>query len=347
MNKTDLPPLPAQPAGVPWPTDAWPTGELPDNMDKARFARLMDAAFGENPSAELGETFGTVIVKGGKLVHEQYAPDYGPDRTCPSWSKAKSITHALVGVLVGDGKIDIHAPADVPEWAAPGDPRGRITLDLLLRMSSGLVFREDYVPEHPSDVIAMLWGEGKDDTAHFAASFALAHEPGSHWSYASGTTNIVSRCAARAAGASGPDFHRFMRERLFDPLGMKSPTPKFDKAGTFIGSSFCFCRPRDFARFGLLYLRGGIWEGKRLLPEGWADYARTPTWQQAGAEAPYGAHWWLGLAGPGSFSANGFEGQYTVLIPELDMVLVRNGKTPLEMKENPKKWIAEVVDCFR
>lgn len=347
MSKTELPPLPAQPAGVPWPTGDWAKGDLPDDMDKARFARLMDAAFRENPSPELGETFGTVIVKGGKLIHEQYAQGYGPERTCPSWSKAKSITHALIGILVGDGKIDIHAPADVPEWSAPGDPRKAITLDLLLRMSSGLAFREDYVPDHPSDVIAMLWGEGKDDTAHFAASFPLEHEPGSYWSYASGTTNIVSRCAARALGAKGEDFHRFMRERLFDPLGMKTPVPKFDAAGTFIGSSFCFCSPRDFARFGLLYLRDGVWEGKRLLPEGWVDYARTPTWQQQGAEAPYGAHWWLGLAGPGSFSANGYEGQNTVIIPDLDMVVVRNGKTPLELKENPKKWIAEVVDCFR
>lgn len=347
MNKTELPTLPAQPAGVPWPTSDWPKDGLPEDMDKARFARLMDAAFSENPSAELGETFGTVIVKGGKLIHEQYAQTHAPEYTCPSWSKAKSITHALVGILVGDGKIDIHAPADVPEWSAPGDPRKAITLDLLLRMSSGLGFREDYMPEHPSDVIAMLWGEGKDDTAHFAASFPLEHEPGSYWSYASGTTNIVSRCATRALGAKGEDFHRFMRERLFDPLGMKTPVPKFDAAGTFIGSSFCFCSPRDFARFGLLYLRDGVWEGERLLPEGWVDYARTPTWQQQGAEAPYGAHWWLGLAGPGSFSANGYEGQYTVIIPDLDMVVVRNGKTPLELKENPKKWIAEVVDCFR
>lgn len=347
MSKTELPPLPAQPAGVPWPTSEWVTGDLPDNMDKGRFARLMDAAFAENPSAELGETFGTVIVKGGKLIHEQYARTHTPEHTCPSWSKAKSITHALVGILVGDGKIDIHAPADVPEWSAPGDPRKAITLDLLLRMSSGLGFREDYMPEHPSDVIAMLWGEGKDDTAHFAASFPLEHEPGSYWSYASGTTNIVSRCAARALGAKGEDFHSFMRERLFDPLGMKTPVPKFDAAGTFIGSSFCFCSPRDFARFGLLYLRDGVWEGERLLPEGWVDYARTSTWQQQGAEEPYGAHWWLGLAGPGSFSANGYEGQYTVIIPDLDMVVVRNGKTPLELKENPKKWIAEVVDCFR
>ena len=344
---TALPPLPAQPEGTPWPTGDWPRGDLPANMDRVRFQRLMDHAFAATPPADLGETFGTVIIKGGRLIHEQYAGTHRPDATCPSWSKAKSITHALVGMLAKDGKIDIHAPADVPEWQGSGDPRRGITLDQLLRMSSGLAFREDYVPEHPSDVIEMLWGAGKEDVAHFAASFPLEHEPGSFWSYASGTTNIVARAAARAANAFGPDFEAFMRERLFGPLGMTSPMPKFDKAGTFIGSSFCYCTPRDFARFGLLYLRDGVWEGKRLLPEGWVDYARTPTWQQAGAEEPYGAHWWLGLAGPGSFSANGFEGQYTVVIPDLDMVIVRNGKTSLEMKQNPKKWIADIAECFR
>lgn len=346
--KTKLPPLPAQPAGVPWPTAAWPEGGLPPGTDKARFQRLMDHAFAAEVPADLGETHAVVVIKGGRLVHEQYWTGFGPDVTCPSWSKGKSITQALVGILVKDGKMDIHAPADVPEWREAGDPRGKITLDLLLRMSSGIAFREDYVPEHPSDVIEMLWGKGEKDTAHFAASFPLEHEPGSHWSYASGTTNIVSRTAARAADAFGPDFEAFMRKRLFDHIGMTSATPKFDEAGTFIGSSFCFCTPRDFARFGTLYLRDGMWDGRRILPEGWADYARTPTWQQAGVEeGPYGAHWWLGLAGPGSFSANGYDGQYTVVVPELDMVVVRHGKTPLEARTNPKTWIAEVVDCFR
>ncbi len=348
LTTEKLAPLPDQPADLFWPTADWPTGDLPPETDKKRLMKLMDHAFAAQAPADLGETHAVVVIKGGKLVHEQYWTGFGPEVTCPSWSKGKSITHALVGILAGDGKMDIHAPADIPEWRDPADPRHAITLDQLLRMSSGLAFREDYVPDHPSDVIEMLWGAGKEDTAHFAASFPLEHEPGTYWSYASGTTNIVSRAAARAANLSGAEFESFMRRRLFDPLGMTSAEPKFDPAGTFIGSSFCFCTPRDFARFGLLYLRDGVWEGRRLLPEGWVDYARTPTWQQPGAEeGPYGAHWWLGIAGPASFSANGYEGQYTVVVPELDMVVVRHGKTPLDMKLNPKSWIADVVDCFR
>jgi CubicO group peptidase (beta-lactamase class C family) len=250
-------------------------------------------------------------------------------------------------MAVLDGRLDIHAPAPVPEWRGAGDPRGAITLDLLLRMSSGLAFVEDYVPDHPSDVIEMLWGAGKDDTAAYAAEKPLEHAPGAHWYYSSGTTNIVSRCTADALGAHGADFEAFMRRRLFEPLGMSSPSPKFDAAGTFIGSSFCFCTAQDFARFGLLYLRGGVWDGRRLLPEGWVDYARTQTWQQPNDDGPYGAHWWLDTGGPGSFAAHGFGGQFIVVVPNLDMVLVRSGDTPLELKLNPKAWIGEVVDCFR
>lgn len=309
---------------------------------------LLAQAFGPGAESHLGETQALVIVQGGRLILERYGAGRGPDETCHSWSKAKSITQALVGILVGDGLIDIHAPADVPEWQGADDPRGAITLDQLLRMSSGLKFNEVYLPDQGSDVIEMLFASGQNDVAGFAAGFPLAHEPGSFWSYSSGTSNIVSRCAARALGKSGPDFEAFMRERLFGPLGMTSPIPKFDEAGTFIGSSFCFATPRDFARFGLLYLRDGVWEGRRLLPEGWVDYARTPTPQNPdGLDDPYGAHWWLGIAGPGSFSANGYDGQFTVVVPDLDMVIVRHGATPLELKGNLPVWIRALADAFR
>jgi len=331
-----LPSLPAQPSATPWPTADWPRGE--PTVDLA----MVDKAF-DDPG-DLGETWALVIVQGGRLVFERYGQGRTADDTCRSWSMAKSITHALAGVLVGDGRLDIHAPADVPEWRASGDPRGAITLDQLLHMSSGLAFVEAYVPGEASDVIEMLFGRGADDVAAFAAAFPLAHPPGSFFSYSSGTSNIVSRCLARAAGAHGPAFEAFMRQRLFGPLGMTSAAPRFDAAGTFIGSSFCFATARDFARFGLLYLRDGVWDGARLLPEGWVDYARTPTFQQADcADGPYGAHWWLDLAGPGSFSANGYEGQYTVVCPDRDLVIVRNGVTAEANQPLVKAWLAELA----
>lgn len=331
-------PLPPQPAGVPWPTGAWPTAQL-SAADPAQVQALLDHAFSAATTDDLGATHAVVVVQGGRLVAERYGEGFGPDATYPSWSMAKSITQALVGIAVMDGLIDIHAPADVPEWRGAGDPRGAITLNDLLHMSSGLAFVEEYGPDGVSDVREMLWGRGKDDTAAFAASFPLAHSPGSHFYYSSGTTNIVSRCVARAIGGFGPDFEAFMRERLFDPIGMASPQPKFDAAGTFIGSSFCFATARDFARFGLLYLRDGVWDGRRLLPEGWTNYARTPTYQQPDVlDGPYGAHWWLGLAGPHSFSANGYDGQSIILCPDRDLIIVRHGATPMPLKDKLAAW---------
>lgn len=338
-----LPPLPKQPHGLSWPTAAWPTGDLPSSLDRTGFESAMARGF-----ADFGETHAVVVIQGGRLIYERYGPDHGPDVTCMSWSKAKSITHALAGLVVGDGLLDIEAPADVPEWRTPGDPRGSITTDQLLRMSSGLTFAEVYEADQASDTIAMMWGEGKQDVAHYAASKPLAFAPDSFWSYSSGTTNIISRLLARRLDSYGDDFLAFMRTRLFEPLGMTSPVPKFDPAGTFIGSSFCFATARDFARFGLLYLRDGQWEGQQILPANWADYARIPTWQQDGVtDGPYGAHWWLGLGGPGSFSANGHEGQYTVVVPDLDMVFVRHGKTPTPLRDDLKAWVGSTINLFR
>jgi CubicO group peptidase (beta-lactamase class C family) len=340
-----LQPLPPQPSNTPWPTQEWPAGAL-RNVDHRAFDALLAEAFAAKETPTLGETHALLVVRSGRLVFERYGEGFGAASTHHSWSMAKSITHALIGLLVRDGRLDIAARADVPEWA--NDTRVAITLDQLLRMSSGLKFIEDYAPNGgPSDVIAMLFNEGKDDVAAFAAALPLEHAPGTHWSYASGTSNIVSRIAARTLNAYGPDLRRFMTVRLFEPLGIRSASPRFDKAGVFIGSSYCFMSARDFARFGLLYLRDGIWDGQRLLPEGWADYARTPTFQQAGVtDNRYGAHWWLDFGGPGSFSANGYDGQFIIVAPDRDLIIVRHGVTPLAIKDNLNTWVAKLAACF-
>ncbi len=199
-----LQPLPNQSPGTPWPTGDWPAGPMPGGVDRDRFAGKIDEAFGD--PEDLGETWALVIVQAGALVFERYGAGRSADDTCRSWSMAKSITHALAGILVGDGRLDIQARADVPEWRPRGDPRAANTLDPLQRMSSGLAFTEAYVPGAPSDVIEMLFGSGQHDVAAFSAAFPLAHPPGSHFSYSSGTTNIVSRSLARALGAQGPAF---------------------------------------------------------------------------------------------------------------------------------------------
>jgi len=345
VTAADLPPLPAQPAGTAWPTRAWPTA--PSGATPARVEAMLDRAIGADAGVDLGATHAVVVIQGGRLLVERYGEGFGPEVTCRSWSMAKSVTQALVGIAVKDGLIDIHAPADVPEWSAPGDPRGAITLDQLLRMSSGLSFVEVYEAGQVSDVREMLFGAGQADMGAFAANQPLAHPPGSFWAYSSGTTNIIARCLARAIGRRGAEFEAWMRTRLFGPLGMTSPLPKFDAAGTFIGSSYCFATPRDFARFGLLYLRDGVWDGVRLLPEGWVDYARTPTFQQAGVPASdaYGAQWWLGLGGPGSFSANGYDGQFILICPDRDLIVVRHGASEAQ-KERVKPWVGQLAAAF-
>lgn len=325
-----LVPLPAQPRETDWPTHEWPRGELPPG-------------FAEPPFPDAGQTFALVVIWRGRLVLERYGPEHGPDSTLISWSVAKSFLQTFVGLLVRDGKIARDTRADLPAWRAPGDPRAALTLDVLLRMSSGLRWLEDYVDAGKSDVIEMLFGSGKDDVAGYAARSELAHSPDTVWCYSSGTSNLVSALAGRALGGGRDAVEAYLRRELFERIGMRSASLRFDAAGTWIGSSFVFATARDFARFGLLALRDGVWEGERVLPEGWIDYARTPT---PGSNGEYGAHWWLPLEGEGMFSANGYQGQYVYVAPERDVVAVRLGASSAEQQPLVKVWLAELVRRF-
>jgi CubicO group peptidase (beta-lactamase class C family) len=338
------PPLPAQPSDVPWPTEAWPEAEPGADVDAARLRDAGLGVFTERAQATTGRTLALVAVHRGRLVFEQYEDGKGADDTFRSWSMAKSMVHALVGMQVADGKLQLHGPAPVPRWHTdPADPRGSITLDHLLRMLDGLDFVEIYEGTGQSDVIDMIYGEGKEDVAAFSEARPLAHRPGTWWNYSSGTSNIVCALLGRSVGGGEPGMRRFMQDRFFGPLGMQSAAPRFDPAGTFIGSSFCFATAQDFARFGLLYLRGGVWEGRRLLPEHWVDHARTRTPASSGH---YGAHWWLALDGSGIFGANGFRGQYIVVDPSRDLVLVRLGASTPEQRVHVVRMLRDVVECF-
>jgi CubicO group peptidase (beta-lactamase class C family) len=210
-------------------------------------------------------------------------------------------------------------------------------------MCDGLDFAENYVDERASDVIDMLFQSGKADVAGFAEARPLAHRPGTVWNYSSGTSNVVSAIAGREVSGGAEGMLAFMRRELFDRLGMASAKPRFDEAGTFIGSSYVFARARDFARFGLLYLRDGVWEGERLLPEGWVDYARTPV---AVSDGRYGAHWWLALDGSGIFHASGYRGQYVAIDPRRDLVVARLGNSTPAQRVNVLRALAELVRAF-
>jgi CubicO group peptidase (beta-lactamase class C family) len=299
-----------------------------------------------------GRSLALVVQHHGEVVFEQYGmqPDtvfgpggpVGPDTTLISWSMAKSITHAAVGLAVADGLLDVSAPAPVPAWA--GTDKAAITLQDLLDMRSGLLFVEDYVDGSISHCLEMLYGAGKDDMATYAASLPLVHEPGTVWNYSSGTTNIIARIVTDAL--PGNAMETFLRDRLFGPTGMTSAIAKFDPAGTFIGSSYVYATARDFARFGQLYLDDGVCGGQRLLPVGWRDQARTFVASDPDGDFDYGRQWWLWREYPGSLGCHGYEGQYTVVLPDRDLVVVHLGKSPIDDRSSLDSGLRSIFDAF-
>lgn len=349
-----LPHFPHQPSSTPWPGETWPRGEAPESCDIARLEALIEQAFSAESFETMGETHAFIAIERGRIVAERYAGgEHTATSTYPSWSMAKSITQLLIGFLVAEGRIDPHAPVGAPEWSAAGDPRAGLTWMQLLHMSSGLAFVEDYVDGAVSDTIEMLFHSGKNDTAGYAARKPLAHAPDTVFNYASGTTNILARALGQIVGGGADGMRAFMDERLFGPLGIRNVVPKFDGAGTFIGSSYCFMPAEDFARIGLLALRGGVWNEQQLLPESWIDVARTPGPVQP--DDPdgrgYGAHWWLDMFGPLTFSMNGYAGQWVACCPLRDVIVVRHGNSVNEAanlrQAAAQQWVADAMSCFR
>jgi CubicO group peptidase (beta-lactamase class C family) len=330
----NLPALPTHPSDLPWPTEHWPRDEA-----NAEINDLADSLFKLEP--QQGYTYALLVIKEGRLIYERYDAGANAIYMQYSWSMAKSVTHALVGILLAQGKIDLYEPVAVPEWQGSDDSRKQITLDHLLRMSSGLAFNEDYVDGQSSDVIPMLIGEGRKDAGAYAANKPALYPPDQHWSYSSGTTNIICRLLRDIVGNGATGMSSFMEENLFGPLGMRTPTPRFDTSGTFVGSSFLFAIPQDFARFGYLYLRDGIWEGQRILPEGWVDYARSPTYQDD--NEGYGAHWWL-RPNTSWFMASGYDGQRILIAPDKDMIVVRCGRTNVDFIDPIWSRMNEIVE---
>lgn len=182
------------------------------------------------------------------------------------------------------------------------------------------------------------------DMAAYAEARPLAHEPGAVFNYSSGTSNIVAAVVGRAVD----DVRRFLHDRVLHPIGMSSADPRVDDAGTFVGSSYLYATARDWARFGTLYLRDGVWDRRRLLPEGWVDHGRTVRSVDPEDGDLYGAHWWVDPWGAdvGSFRASGFEGQTVTVVPALDAVVVRLGKTPEEQHDALTDWRRRAVEAL-
>lgn len=304
---------PAQSEAVPWPTDVWPRADLPAEV--AREVRRLVAMALRDPGRPYGGIDAVAIVRSGSLLLVDSHEAYDPSTPHSSFSIAKSVTHAAVGILTGDGRLDIDTPTGLAEWPAD-DPRAQITIDNLLRMQSGLGWNESNPDYALGDAVAIVVGQGNADASGYAAAKPLVAEPGTTFNYSTGDTAIVASLLADELG-SGEALEAWLADRLFGPLGIRSIKLELDGTGNWLGGTGANMSLEDFARFGLLYLRGGVWEDGWLLPEGWVDHARTPSGSFAGYE--YGAGWWLG---EGGFSAVGFLGQQVVVVPGLDLVVV-------------------------
>lgn len=279
----------------------------------------------ERAFAEADQTLAVAVLHRGKLVAERYAQGISPATRLPGWSMAKSITATLIGLLVKRGQLDVYQPGVVPEWRCGVQGGDQVSLDHLLRMTSGLDLVEDQSGSDPNTRLLFM----ESDAAAFAAQRGLKAAPGTHWEYMSGSTVLACRAIFEAAGGTLKSSQSFYREALFKPLGAASFVLEPDAAGTFIGSSYALATTHDWAKFGQLYMDDGVWEGERLLPEGWRDYVTQHTPLSKGNS--YGAGFWTsefanieGLS-IDLFYANGFQGQYVIMIPSLDLVIVRLG----------------------
>ena len=257
---------PPQPDGVPFPTDEWPEGELPEGADVAALDAAAETAFSTGDDEGNGEVSSIVVVQGGEIVYEAYNPAFGPDNVFNSWSMAKTFTAALIGLTVEDGLLTVEDDTLREEWPAD-DPRSAITIEDMLHMASGLEWTE-----------GAGYAEffGAPDAAAWYATRELVEEPGTHFNYSTPETAMLAREAADALGGC-PEQEAFMQERLLDPIGITTEVFIRDGSGCWFGGLGMNMVTRDFARFGLLLLRGGLWDGEQLLATDWIDDIREPS----------------------------------------------------------------------
>lgn len=304
----------------------WPMGNIiPDTQTGIDTSALSAVARKlMNGNHYNGNTFAFLVVHKGIPVAESYKPGFTSRTRFLSWSMAKSFTNAIAGIMVKDGLLDIHSKTGIASWQ--NDGRGTITVNDLLQMQSGLEWNEEY--GNRSDVTMMLYNSG--DIANYALNRPLKHRAGTNWMYSSGSTNLV--CYLMRKQFNNDDAcYSYPVEKLFNKTGMPDAVFETDPTGTLIGSSYLYATARDFARFGLLYLRDGVFNGERILPAGWVEYTSTPASMSRGI---YGSCFWLNKnkfypsAPSDMYSCNGHDGQRIFIIPSKDLVVVVLGYSP-------------------
>jgi CubicO group peptidase (beta-lactamase class C family) len=320
---------------APLPDNVWPDlVSDPEGVNSMMLDEALDRAFSDDAVnfEERQNTRAIVIFHKGQLIAERYAEGFGPDIPLNSWSMTKSATGALVGILVGKGKLNLADKSGLNGWNEPNDLRSKVTVEHLLQMTSGLEFNEGYEGDPISDVNFMLM-KARDLPA-FAAQYSVTAEPGIRWAYQTASPVLLGRII-RDSFTSEEAYHHFVQRELFNKLGMDNAHYQMDGGGTYVGGAMLYATARDWARFGLMYLNDGVVNGERILPAGWVEFSRTPT--EASLKArPYAAQFWLNSNGAeqmmpsiptDAYAARGHYGQSTFIIPSRDLVVVRMGQS--------------------
>lgn len=320
------------------PTGNGPTTDYFESEPHAAKGKVLDPLF----APSVGETRAAMLVIDGKIVARRYGPGYSDGNRFISWSMAKTITGVLIGELVADKMLSLDAPAPIVEWQKPGDPRGKITLRQLMNMSSGLQHAETSEPVENSDTNQALFVSATTNMAAYAIAQPLEAAPGAKFEYSSLTTVILSEIITRTLTTSKDSatraaaYRAFANERLFEPAGITSAIFDFDGAGTQIGGSIIYMTLDDYGRLGRVLLNGNGADGTQVIDPDWLAFLRAPSPRNG----EYGGQTWLNRVGaegtselfPGKgadtlFSCIGHLGQFVIVSPDQDMVLVRLGKT--------------------
>jgi CubicO group peptidase (beta-lactamase class C family) len=348
----DIPPPAQDPSTLAWPDgDLLTAAPLPDNVDAAALQAASDWAFERESPEQV--TLSLLVVVDGRIVHERYAPGVTMDTRTRTWSTAKSIAATLLGILVDRGDLSLDEPLPIdwlPEMPlSEEDPRRAITLRHVLNMSSGLYPVDSFGREYADGSGLAYWAGAS--SAVGARSRGLVRAPGTSWDYENYDTLLAVYAMKQALG-SAKAYHRFPHEALLGRIGMHNTLLSTDRFGDFVLSSQVYTNARDLARFGLLYLHGGSWNGKRILSEEWIEFVRTPAPASALRGHDYGGQWWLvpddrDDVPRDAYATAGNRGQYVIVVPSHDTVIVRRGLDFGEQGFNRWDLAREVLRAIR
>ncbi len=346
----DLPPPPGDAATIAWPDgDLVADTSMPNHVDAAALRAASEWAFDRESPYQV--TLSLLIVHDGKIIHERYAPGVDMTTRTRTWSTAKSIAVTLIGMLVDEGRMALDEPLPfdwLPRARSGEDPRSKITLRHALNMSSGLDTVDNWGLEYATGSGMAYWAGASSVTG--ARRQALIREPGTNWDYENYDT-LLAVYAMKLAIGDDQEYLQFARSALFDKIGMRNTLASTDRFGDFIFSSQVYTNARDLARLGQLYLDGGVWNGERLLSEEWIEFVRTPAPATAERGNQYGAQWWLvadnvDYVPEDAYSTAGNRGQYAIVVPSHDLVIVRRGLDWGRQGFNRWELTREVLKAF-